>query len=52
MKKTKTKTNRKPYKKPITKQNLQDALDFVFIDLETVVVTMTQDWTTLSTLKL
>ena len=28
--------NRKPYKKPITKQNLQDALDFVFNDLETV----------------
>ena len=28
--------NRKPYKKPITKQNLQDAHDFAFNDLETV----------------
>ena len=28
--------SRKPYKKPITKQNLQDALNFVFNDLETV----------------
>ena len=28
--------SRKPYKKPITKQNLQDALDFVFNDLETI----------------
>ena len=27
---------RKPYKKPIAKQNLQDALDFAFNDLETV----------------
>ena len=27
---------RKPYKKPITKQNLQDALDFAFDDKETV----------------
>ena len=34
-KKTK-KSHRKPYKKPITKQNLQDALDFAFNDLETV----------------
>ena len=28
--------NRKLYKKPITKQNLQDTFDFVFNDLETV----------------
>ena len=28
--------NRKPYKKPITKQNIQDSLDFAFNDLETV----------------
>ena len=28
--------NRKPSKKPITKQNLQDARDFVFTNLETV----------------
>ena len=28
--------NRKPYKKPITKQNLQDALDFAFNYLETI----------------
>ena len=28
--------NRKPYKKLITKQNLQDTLDFAFNDLETV----------------
>ena len=28
--------NRKPHKKPITNQNLQDILDFVFNDLETV----------------
>ena len=28
--------NRKPYKKPITKQNLQDALDFAVNNLETV----------------
>ena len=27
---------RRPYKKPITKQNLQDALDFAFNDVETV----------------
>ena len=27
---------KKPYKKPITKQNLQDALDFAFNDGETV----------------
>ena len=30
------KKHRKPYKKLITKQNLQDALDFAFNDLETV----------------
>ena len=34
--KWKKKKNRKPYKKPITKQNLRDALDFAFVDLETV----------------
>ena len=28
--------NRKPYKKPITKQNLQDAHDFAFNDFETI----------------
>ena len=28
--------NRKPYKKPITRQNLQDGLDFAFNDVETV----------------
>ena len=28
--------NRKQYKKLITKQNLQDTLDFAFNDLETV----------------
>ena len=28
--------NRKPYKKLITKQNIQDSLDFAFNDLETV----------------
>ena len=28
--------NRKPYKKPIAKQNIQDSLDFAFNDLETV----------------
>ena len=28
--------SRKPYNKPIAKQNLQDALDFAFNDLETV----------------
>ena len=28
--------NRKLYKKPIPKQNIQDALDFSFNDLETV----------------
>ena len=28
--------NRKPYKKLIAKQNLQDAIDFAFNDLETV----------------
>ena len=28
--------NRKPYKKPITKQNLQHDIDFAFNDLETV----------------
>ena len=28
--------NRKLYKKPIAKQNIQDALDFSFNDLETV----------------
>ena len=28
--------NRKPHKKPVTKQNLKDALDFAFNDLETV----------------
>ena len=28
--------NRKPYKKPITKRNLQDTLDFAFDDFETV----------------
>ena len=28
--------NRTPYKKPITKQDLQDTLDFAFNDLETV----------------
>ena len=27
---------KKPYKKPITKQNLQDVLDFAFDDVETV----------------
>ena len=32
----KPKKNRKPYKKPITKQNLQDTHDFAFDDLETV----------------
>ena len=32
----KKKKIRKPYKKPITKQNLQDALDFAFNDVETV----------------
>ena len=32
----KKKKIRKPYKKPITKQNLQDALDFAFNDGETV----------------
>ena len=36
MKKTKQKKNRKPYKKPITKQNLQDAYYFPFNDLEIV----------------
>ena len=30
------KNNRKPYKKPITKQNLQDTLNFAVNDLETV----------------
>ena len=34
--KWKKKKNRKPYKKPITKQNLQDALGFAFDELETV----------------
>ena len=34
--KQKKNKNRKLYKKPITKQNLQDALDFAFNDLETV----------------
>ena len=33
--KQKKNKNRKPYKKPITKQNIQDALDFAFNDLET-----------------
>ena len=28
--------NRTPYKKPITKQNLQDTLDFTFNDLKNV----------------
>ena len=28
--------NRTPYKKPLTKQNLQDSLDFAFNDLKTV----------------
>ena len=28
--------NRKPHKKPITKQNWQEAFDFAFNDLETV----------------
>ena len=32
----KKKKIRRPYKKPITKQNLQDALDFAFNDVETV----------------
>ena len=32
----KTKQNRKPYKKPKAKRNLQDALDFTVNDLETV----------------
>ena len=32
----KKKKNRKLYKKPITKQNLQDVLDFALNDLETV----------------
>ena len=35
LKKKKT-NNRKPYKKPITEQNLQDTLEFAFNDLETV----------------
>ena len=34
--KCKTNKNRKPYKKPITKQNLQDTLNFAVNDLETV----------------
>ena len=44
--------NRKSYKKPITKQNLQDTLDFAFNDLELLTITMTQDLTTSTTLKL
>ena len=44
--------NRKSYKKPITKQNLQDTLDFAFNDLELFTITMTQDLTTSTTLKL
>ena len=48
----KKKKNRKPHKKPITKQNLQDALDFAFNDLETDIITMTQDLTISTTLKL
>ena len=46
--KWKKQTNRKPYKKPITKQNLQDALDFAVNDLEAV----DYNSTTLMTLKL
>ena len=44
--------NRKSYKKLITKQNLQDTLDFAFNDLELLTITMTQDLTTSTTLKL
>ena len=44
--------NRKPYKKPITKQNLQDAHDFAFNDLETIDYNIIQDLLTFTTLKL
>ena len=33
-KKKKRKNTRKPYKKVITRQNLQDGLDFAFNDVE------------------
>ena len=33
--KCKKNKSRTPYKKPLTKQNLQDSLDFAFNDLET-----------------
>ena len=36
MEKNNNNNNRKPYKKLITKQNLQDAHDFAFNGLETV----------------